>query len=670
MKTVSIEKLMEFEPKELLEGLRTNHIVKFQDGVEKQMSSKEIIVQRYIMELWKIVPSLKMTSEYCISNFYTNGIYNSKTINKCFEVILKNVIETFVKTNNDNRDILEVLWNNMSIIVSDIYNDILSVTNDYVDTINIVDLLEIQLDPRLMDAIKNADRQKTPEAINKTYDVLDDIIRNDPKYKNNTVAIGYISTSINPNQAKQVLGSRGYITDIDGTIYKTPATSSFTLGMQDLYSLSIESRAAPKALTANNIAVPTSEYFSRELQLLTMYQERLVDGDCGNTDYINWAVRGDMNGKSDLVNLEGKRFLNEETGQEEVITLKHKHLEGKTIKLRTVLNCKLKNKRHVCTRCFGELAYSIPKHDNIGHVCAGVIGQAITQNILKTKHHTGSALTAPVVLDNEAAKVFNIKSKLNYHLNQDIFSGREIRMIIDQEQAFGLKDITEGIDILKLNPNRISRLMNIIIELKDNKTHKLEYIPINIKDGNKYGSFTYEFMQHVIKYGYILDNQDRYVVDITKFGYKLPIISMPEIEYNLLHLVVNLRAKLRSLRQKKKTMERETPESLLQELFDLLNSKLDIKLPHLEIVTTSFCVQDLENGNFDLNRKSSNPLLTSNEEIVSHRSLGNGYGWERIINLIVSPNSFYGKNNISHPLDVLIKPVEVLKYEPDLYKVK
>lgn len=666
-KEYPIRNFFKFSSRELLEGLKTNLDIKFEDGIVVPMTSREIILQRYILDLWEVIQDIPIISSYAVTNYLTNGLYNSKTINKCLEVIFKDIVATQVKPNSDNRDILQRVWDKMYYIVSDIYNDILSGCTQYVDTINIVDLLQIQLDKRLLDSIREADTKKTPEAINNTYDVLDDILTNDPKYRENTVTLGYLSGSINANQVKQVLGSRGYITDIDGAIYKYPVASSFTLGMPDLYSLAIESRSAPKALTANNIAVPTSEYFSRELQLLTMYMEKLVDGDCGTKNYTDWSVRGDIGGKSDIDNLVGKRYLNEETGKEEVITKKHKHLEGKIIKLRTAFNCCLPNKRHICTACFGDLSYVIPKHSNIGHICAAVIGQAITQNILKTKHHTGTALGAGLIMDDSTAKVFDVKNKLNIFLRPELFKqGNSIKIIIDQYMAYGIKDIATGMDIYKINPNRISRISTFLVEIVDAKG-KVDVVPVNVRDGNKFGIFTYEFMEHVIKHGYTLDNDDRYVIDVTKFGPKLPMIMLPEIEYNLLHLVTNLRNKLRSLKTKKKTAERETPESLLQELFDILNSKLNINIAHLEVVINAFCIKSLIHQDYDIARNSPERCLTSNIDIVSHRSLGNGFGWEKIIRLILNPEVFHGKNNISHPLDVLIRPLEVLSNE-DMYR--
>jgi hypothetical protein len=48
------------------------------------------------------------------------------------------------------------------------------------------------------------------------------------------------------------------------------------------------------------------------------------------------------------------------------------------------------------------------------------------------------------------------------------------------------------------------------------------------------------------------------------------------------------------------------------------------------------------------------------EGILSNRSLGGSYGWERVIYTILSPGSFCGRNAVDHPLDVLICPNETI----------
>ena len=100
-KAVDIRRLVEFRPEELLNGLKTNLKVKYEDGVELYLTSREVIINRYIMEILALVPELAIKSEYSINNYYSNGMYVAKSMNKCFEVILENIVVSFIKPVND-----------------------------------------------------------------------------------------------------------------------------------------------------------------------------------------------------------------------------------------------------------------------------------------------------------------------------------------------------------------------------------------------------------------------------------------------------------------------------------------------------------------------------------------------------------------------------------------
>ncbi|MGE3592891.1 MAG: hypothetical protein AB7G52_10425 [Arcobacter sp.] len=662
IKVLPVRELYKYQPIELLDNLKTNLIILFEDNVTINMTYKEIVLQRYVFELNILVPEMAIVSKYCISNFYTNGIYTAKTINKCFEVILEDIVRSFVKP-IDSRELLPLCYSRMYDIVNKIYNEIVYANVEYSNSINILDFLEVQFDDNLIEAMKEVQSKKDVDSVNKTYKILDDIMYNKPELKNNIIARGYVAGTVNPNQIKQMLASRGYVTEIDSNIFKYPIASSFVLGMTDIYDLSIESRSGAKALFLSNKAVQESEYFARELQLVTMIVEKLVDGDCGNKDYMDWYVRPkEISGKSDLDNLLGKRFLNEETNKEEVITKYHTNLEGKTIKLRTAMNCKLEDKRCICTACFGDLSYGMHKHTNIGHFSSTEVTQKLTQSILSTKHLTSSATSNDIKLDNNAKLFFNVKNKNNYAFKANLINKvrTSYKMIINQSDAFGLKDLNSNVDVYKLNPARVTRIESIIIVTSD-PTGKEEYFPIVIREANKYGSFTYEFLEYIIKEGYTLDDNDRYVINLDNWTSTMNVITMPELEYNFLALAKNIKSEFKYMKIKKGDKSSETPESLLQKLFDLVNTKLDVNIALLEVIIYAFSVMSIKDNNYDLGRNSDDTQLMRIKGIITNRSLGAGYAWEEVVSTILSPRSFDGKNAVSHPLDVLLKPNEVIK---------
>jgi hypothetical protein len=400
------------------------------------------------------------------------------------------------------------------------------------------------------------------------------------------------------------------------------------------------------------------------MQLNGMYIKKLVDGDCGSTDYIEWLVRADNgNGKNDLKELQYKYYLNEETGKLEEITPKHTHLVGKKIKLRSAITCKLKNKGHVCSKCFGKLAYSDPQPSNIGMYTVTTLTRIITQSLLSNKHLVTSATSVGITLDLIANKFFMIKNKDTLAFRSNALKSKsKYYIVIEQNQGYGLKDLNANTNIKKLMPNRVSRIKEFMLKVVTH-TNEVLYYPISIGDKKKYGNFTYEFLAHIAKVGYEVDDMDRYIIPITEdITSATHIIKMPQAEYNFLELAKAIKAEFKSLETISGVGSIESPESLLQKIFDMVMSKLSINIAILETIIASFMVYDFKDDNFDLGRNSADPQLASLRELMPNRSLGAALAWEDYNSARYNPNLFYKESVIDHPLDVMIKPNETIKY--------
>lgn len=662
-KVLPVRELLNFTPVQLKEGLTTNLSILFEDDKVIDLSFREVVLLRFILDIYWNIPKVKIISKHCYINYYTNGILTDKTINKSFESILEDIVNIYIKPSN-NRKLLEATFETMYNIVNNIYNFLTYDLIEYSNSINITDLLDIQMKPKLIKAMKEVydnrgkeDLGITAKRVTNTYDILNDILWNDKSVYENPVAKAYRSGTVNGNQVKQVLASRGFVTELDSHIFRYPIASSFTLGMTDIYDQTIESRSGARALYLATNEVSNSEYFARQIQLVTMVVEKLIDGDCGSKEYMDWYVRPkDEYIKADLDNLLGKYYLNEETGKEEMITKNHKHLEGKTIKLRSSINCKLEDPRCVCTRCFGELSYGIPVHSNLGHYCSTTITQKISQAILSTKHLATSASSGLITLDANGQKFFIIKNS-NYIFKSNILgkSKTKYELVFPQFQAFGIKGLKDTNNIHLLNPSRVSLLKSIIIREITEEGSK-EYF-IVIQNDKKRGSFTHEFLEYISKVGFYLDNAENYVINLDGWNSKKPFISMPELEYNFVALSKNVK----NLVSPKEDDTGITPESLIQEIFDKLNVKLDINVAPIEIIVYALTAIDPDNNNYHLARNVPKRHIVNSRKLIDKRSLGASYGWEHITRRILDPLSFYNKTPMSHPLDVMTKPEEVIE---------
>jgi len=668
-KEVAVEarEFLKFDSLTLLKNLTGYINVLFEDGKVFRMHSKDIIISRYFWELIKVNPELKFVSKYRVSNYYTNNMYTGKTHTKLLSTLMADLINTVYKVNGkDVYGQLGVMYKDMYAIMEKLYSEFSYNITDYVISMNIKDLLDIQLDKRLMEAMADVSKEMTVDSIDIAHGVMDDIIRNRVDLKNNPVVKAYISGMINANQMKQVLGPRGYVTELDSSIFKYPISSSFTMGMKNMYEVATDSRSGAKALFLSNKAIQDSEYFGRELHLATMTVEDLVHTDCGSTDYLDWYVKPkEVSGttviyKGDLSNLEGKWYLNEETNKLEVITKDMVHLYGKTIKLRSAIKCKLANKKQICTKCFGELAYAIPRHSNLGHLCSTEINAKISQSILSTKHLVTSATAGAVTLCDDAKKFFTIKDKNGYTLKLPVLTkkGVKVSLIFKQEECFGLKDIKLDKSINVINPGRVSRIesMTIKYEYKD----KVTYYNIKVGIGNRYGVLELKFLNYIIENGYEADENDNYIVDVTKWKFITPIIKLPEVEFSFLALSKDTKDMFKTMSILKGGISKDSPESLLSKVFTLVNSKLDINIALFEVVVYAFTVYDLPNGNYDLGRNSPNPQLSPLLTVIDKRSAGASYGYDDLSGKILMPDLFTNVNKPDHILDVLLKPNEVI----------
>ena len=632
-------------------GLHSVVDVVYEDGVTLRLTPNEIIVNRYILDLVEIVPKIKINSPSSITMQYVNGYYNSKSINKCFEELKKSVLDVYVRPYN-NREVLASVHKAIFQIFNNINNEIIYNNTKYVSSLNILDMLDIQSLPPLLEAIDNTAKELTAEAVENAYTVLDDLIRNEPYIKDNPLRIGYVSGNYNPNQIKQLLGGRGFVSETDGSIFKYPIPTSFVLGMRNMYNLAIESRSGARALTLSTTAIQHTEYFAREMQLVTMALEKLIDGDCGNHNYFDWKLR-----KTDTINdlqlMAGKRYLADD-GVERILQASDTHLMGTTIKVRMVNGCNSLKDGAICTACFGDLSNSVPIHSNIGHYCLVVVTAIISQLVLSTKHTIASAIAVALNLTGDAPRFFTVKNKDSYAFKSTVLNKvrTKLYMKLPYAAVAPLKDIDVNTNVRKLNPTRISSVSDftMIIEQADGT---LQPFPILLGGGNTTGSFTYEFLEF-IKTANITTTETDLTIDLNGWNTTAPVIKVPQKEFSYLELARSIKKEFKFMTHEGENAE--TTEAMVQKLYELVNSKLKINIALIEVIVQGFVCTDIDAGDFTLGDNGDKARPASISAVITGRSLGSAYAWEQVIKTIFSPHSFDNENVTGHPLDQLLVP--------------
>lgn len=685
---VPVQEFFKFTKEELYNDLKQGHNVIFADGV-LYLTPNEIIFNRFIWDIFVDLPSteaykkyggMDIVMDYSITRYYNNGFFSSGSLSGLLERILKDICLKYVEPYLDRTILGDFLFEKLEKVYNDIYNVIVCNGTEYQSSIDILDFYNIQFHPRIIEAIKKVAEEQSEESILNSYKVLDDVIRTTESLRENPVVIGYLSGSFNASQVFQILAPRGYVTEVDSGIIPTPVLSSYFLGLECIASQAKESRAAAKAQFISIRAIEQSEYLARMLQIVTMRMERLVDGECSNPTYFNWYVNPDPSiGKPELPLLAGSWYLDEETGEEKVISVKDTHLIGKTIKIRLPSGCGHPDPGCVCLKCMGRIGYSIPYDTNLGHMLGVFLTQGITQGLLGTKHVTGSAVSISFELGPKEAEFFTKSGKNGLKLKNSNFSkNKTYELYIKEENFKGLRGLVSGMDFNNMASNRLSKIESFHIKVTDNKTGVSTYHDCNVaftksavkknkvdkntsNSSKVFGYFTHDFISYVVgesdeKKNYRLDDEGNfYAINLNNWKGKGSIIEFPNLEYNFFQLTKEIRSAVRNLGSEERKVER-----LIQNLFDLVNVKIDIPLSIISVIASAFVVNDAEAKDVRLARGKKDDIYKLGD-IIKYGSLGGTAAFERHAQLFITPNVFNNLNKGYHVLDVALAPDAVIE---------
>lgn len=658
----------------LFDNLRSSVVVRFDDG-DLVLSSKEIVVNSVVWNIFRTLTLIPITKAMSITNYYTNGLFNEKSLKKLLELIFEETVKYYVWEQRDRSVLNDFLYKEFLDIYNILYNEVIYRSQQYSSGADATDFVNIQLDDKIVDAMLDVKKSGTDESIHNAYGVIKKVLGENDEYIKNPVCVSYRGGSVNTNQLMQVLGPRGFATEITFSIFKDPIPTSFTLGMMDMSSIAKESRTAAKSNYLSYIAIEQSEYLARTLQILAMRLERLVDGDCGSTDYVEYTIHKDSPiGADELALFVGKVYLNEETGKLDIVKATDTHLYDKTLKFRSPVTCKHKNSKCVCMTCFGLLSTGIPYTSNLGHLCVTSISRDITQGMLSNKHYVGTAKGIEIFLNQDESRWFTTKDDSKIAIKSNVLDTKRNRyeLIIPQYTAKGILNLNSSNDIENIIPNMVSRLSDgIIVVTKQNGEKEIYPIDVSLsksalkkskdkvsKSSKIYGHFTKEFLEYIINngnYRYRLDaNDDSIVIDLNEWKSKDGIIEYISLEYNLLELSKELKSLVRTLDGGDKPVH-----VFIREMFNLLNIKLNINISLIEILVAMMIVKDRNNGDYHLARAFSGDMAKL-PEIIYKGSISGINLFERHDQNLFAINTFC-KDLPNHPFDVAFAPDEVVE---------
>jgi len=183
-------------------------------------------------------------------------------------------------------------------------------------------------------------------------------------------------------QMRQLILTRGYVSNFDGVICPTAIKSNLLDGLDEteFFNSCYGSR---KGLLDVALTTGTSGYLSRKLIFtgVNLQLSATLD-DCGTKDLLEVNVVNHKKAKL-MVN---KYYLNND--KLELITINnYSSLIGKIIKVRSPIYCK---SPEICHKCYGD-TYKAVDSRFIGILAAQSLGEAATQLTLRTFHLSGVA---------------------------------------------------------------------------------------------------------------------------------------------------------------------------------------------------------------------------------------------------------------------------------------
>ena len=666
MRKIHARTLLSYTTEELWGVLIDSFIVVFDDNTEMITNYREMLYTSYFWDIHRMYPSTPLLRRHHVNSVLKGKSLTSSTHELLLGIIYDDVKQAYNMLTPISRDGLTKM---VYEITNTLYNVLIQRTEAFVVSLDILDFLAV-LDHPSVDKVLSAPTN-TQVFIDDAYAALSNTINNEPALATNPISMASRSKLINNSQMLQCLGPRGYLTDINSIRFPIPITRGYAVGLRSLYDSVVESRSAAKALFFSEDPLQDAEYFSRRLQLLAMTVERLHYTDCGSQDYLLWRVKAPdvKNGiviyPGDLKFIVGKYYLDDDTNTLKIVSENDKHLYGKVIKMRSVVSgCLHPDPRGVCSVCFGAMSDNVTPDSNLGHNCATGMTQQTSQAVLSTKHYDGTSLIEAILVGS-LAKPFLTTDKAgnSYFLNASL-KGKTVKITLTPEDAFGLTDILLVKHVEDINISRISQIDIMGIEVINNDKVVSEILPVSFK--GRYGMLTHDLLRFIKCTRWTYDAKGNFVFDLTTWDYTLPIITLPDRQYNMSdhsHSISEIiEARVKDLTDRANS---ESPASTLVDLFDIVNSKLNVNLALLEIIIYASMIVSNENNDYRLPKPWTDKGLGVASLTIPSRSLSCAYAYEGQYRTIISPKSFFQLNRPDSPMDIYIMPeaLELMNYK-------
>lgn len=677
---VSARKLLLRDSEELWENLRGRFILVYDDR-EVVTHWKEAILTWYGLRQFKEYPHVPVVSSCHCTNFMPTGGLSVATMTEMLCHVIFHIYDHsahLIRVDHpENRyknrsKFMERLYLMIYRINNRAYNELTIHLEEFVDTIDPEDILEILDHEGIREVKKNA--APTVDGTNEIYKVITEALKNDPVLRKNAAATAVRLGTVNLRQALQLFGRRGFLPEVNGQIFPNPIKGGFCDGFRLLVDVIMESSACATALMAAGDDLRTSQYGARRLSINAGVVEKIVDEDCGSGSYLLWKVRGDVRHSptqvtpGDLRGLAGKYYLDDD-GLLKVVRKTDTHLIGRTLKLRSAfMGCGTREPGAICAVCFSEGYLQIPEGTDIGPTATNTVTEKSAQELLGKKHVIASEAMEGIRLDQFTKKFFSAEYNGSvYYINPKIIRPG-LKMRISAPQVSGLSDIHLENAVQRINTARVSSIVRVTFEHIDD--HGVITLDDNVKvnAANRQAMFTREALAYLRDDHY--ENMGTFVeIDLADWDPALPFFQLDNQQDSASDRLKKIMSIIEGTVAKSEERSTQDPADLLMELFDLLNERLGISLALLEVIMLSVMATNPSMGNYAIPKEGDERVPTVLDTAIQNRSLAGYLCYEGFNKGVQNPDRFLvdpignpASIPADHPLDVIINPKEVIAH--------
>lgn len=561
--------------------------------------------------------------------------------------VFRETFETYHKV-GDPFDI-EKLWYAAYDSFNDLYNTIVRYMPKYVKSLSILDFVDVVNHPKVKEAM--ADVSDTDFSIERAYKRITAVLEDATELPGNRLGEAVRNGLVDKNQVLQCVGPRGKSTDLDSHIFPIPLKVGFTHGFSLLYDAMVDSRLAAKAQSFTGPPLQATEYFNRQLQLMAHSFCRVHDIDCGSTRHLAWRVRA-----KDLKHLDGKYYKTPDGYR--IISEDDRHLVDQLLEIRTVLYCQHPDSQGCCRYCYGELARSIPKWTNVGHVASTNLGEKISQNVLAIKHVESSSTVGDTELSGYERKYLQISTiNSNQILLADRMAGKGLKLEIQTKEAPHISDVTIVQDVNTLQLGFVSELSEIRLHASSEK--QTDIASLSVYSDNRPASLSRPLLHWLRDKGWEVTDNGTYVIDLTGWNIEEPLFELPMRHASMLDYAESIKSYMCAAKRKGpgQTLRDYTDaERALKDFYALVTSRLDVNIVHLEVLIKVLQVRSRANRDYRLPLAGNKTEFGEFNASMYLRSMSAAMAYQGQKQVLEHPMIYLVKNRPPHILDALFVP--------------